>query len=450
MDVDVTLDLRPGATIALGKGKRVVVLSRPLKETHWGRLAATADGKRLVVLSRTKSLALLYAASLWPIVEPLNALDAPVRESFQDKLAELLVQDERPVSDRGRPPGPGPTTATIDEHEPRAQRRAEVVADLSAAINLTDAQTYAFAQLLRFATDRRVIFALAPTETALGSVTFTFTTSVKPGDLPEHIDWWRRWKDSARQRLRLPSKFVAFDMDRSWAVDPYVLDVKIPAGLYVDEVYVLSNHGLLQQLPRDAVRPGYLSWTVLNGRDDIRVASWRLNQHRETVRPRVLVRMVETPPGSVFGAFLVASAVLLSVWLTGVATGTLLPSGTDRFNATAFGVVTLALTLPGLLSTWWGVAFSRTTGAFRSLTGMVSLTVSAGLSLTTLVLYVARFAVGRQITTTMPGNHTIYLIRDWQSFTWFTLALINVGFILGLFVSRLWRYRALKTGARTA
>jgi hypothetical protein len=428
MDHEVTVDLRPEATIDLGNGQRVVVLARPEWGTWYGRLTASADGDRLMVLSLTKCLALLYAACRWPIFEPLVGVDQEEKDDLLDQLADLIVS---PV--------------------PSLRTRRALVARLAAAMELSDGQKYLLVSLIRLASLRRPIFAAVPGKDPLTSVTYSYTTSVAQYDheLPMGIDPWRRLKDRFRQRLGLPSKFVAFPMDRARAAEPYVLDVHIPPGLYVDEAYLLSRGQTLQPMDRRAVRPGFLSRTVLNGREDVRVVAWDLRKNKAARNPMVVVRMVETPPGSVFSAFLVAVAVLLSVWLTGVASGTLAERfAVHEFSPAAFGVVTLAITLPGLLSSWWGITFSRTTGSFRSLTGLISLTVSVGLSLITLVAYVARFAVGRRFPWDMYEGKTIYLIHDGYSFTLFVLALVNVCVVLSLFTARLWRFQSLKSGKR--
>lgn len=427
MEHEVTLDLRPGATIELGNSHRVVLLARPRRRTWYGRLAASAGGDRLMVLSLTKSLALLYAACTWPIMETLvDDVPEDERDRLLDLLADLIVY-------------------------PRGSRtRRELVRGITAAMDLKPRQRTLMVELIRLAHLRRPVLALVAGDEPLTSVTYSYTTGVSQhGELPIGIDSWRRFKDELRQRLQLPSKFVSFPMDRARAASSYVLDVHIPAGLYVDETYVLSRGQLIREMPREVVRSGFISWTVLNGRSDVRVATWELRNNKAAREPVVFVRMVETPPGSVFTSFLVASAVLLSVWLTGVATSTLAPSfAAGQFNAAAFGVVTLAITLPGLLSSWWGVAFSRTAGSFRSLTGLISLTVSIALSLAALVLYIARFAVGREFPWDMPEGKTIFLIHDFWSFGLFALALINVGVVLGLFAARLWRFQSLKRGDR--
>lgn len=425
MEHRVDIDLRQDATIELGQGQRVLLLARPERSTWYGRLTAEAAGERLLVLGLTKSLALLYAACTAPVIPALADLEKSARDALLDQFVNPQVGVEA---------------------------RRTLVRGLTEALDLTREQRRSMVELIRIASLRRPVLALVPGDGSLSSVTYSYSTGVsRHGDLPVGVDPWRKFKDDLRQRLQLPSKFVSFPMDRARAVSAYVLDVHLPSGLYVDETYVLSRGRVLTPMPRERVRPGYLSWTVLNGRSDIRVASWELRSDRSVRNPVVFVRMVETPPGSLFTALLVASAVLISVWLTGVAISTLPhKSVDDGFTAAALGVVTLTITLPGLLSSWWGIAFTRTTGSFRSLTGLLSLTVSGALALSTLVLYVARFAVGREFHWDMPDGKTIYLIHDNYSFVLFTIALVNVGVVLGLFAARLWSFQSLRSGKRPA
>jgi hypothetical protein len=96
------------------------------------------------------------------------------------------------------------------------------------------------------------------------------------------------------------------------------------------------------------------------------------------------VEFAETPPGALGGSFIVAAACAVLIWFFAVVQPGLkpLPSATSDLPA-------LLLAIPAFAATWVGQSVDRILRS--SLSAYIGLAVSAGLSITSALLYVANY-----------------------------------------------------------
>lgn len=430
---DVEFEAPPAPSVSLLLGE-VVLVSNRLKPAHYGKRLAWADGEPLRVASETENRAFMHAVCFAYVASLLVHASPQDRADLLARVADLVTATK---------PHPRRTRILCDDILARSTVASGPLVD-------------AVVEMLRKADRRAPVFGILPpartgSTAAPRVLRHNYTSSIKESDLIPDLDWWRRLKDRSRQSLGLPSKFTSFDLGRSLTADSYQLEVGVPPGLYIDEAYVFSNGNRLQKLRRGTFRRSHISWTSLNGRSDLRLSTWRLGDVNPAAQPRLLLRLNEIPPGSVITSTLIASATLLSVWLIGVITGLqLIHTGAIAQSTSApepaFDALALATSLPALVTLWWGISQTKAAGIFRSLTALLSMAISLGLTVASIIAYVYRFAAVQEPVLLLPEGKTFYLVQDWVSAVLILIALVNVGFILGLAVSRTARYLQLRAG----
>ena len=448
----VTLHLREEAVLDLGLARDVVLLTRRDRGDGYGRTEGLwGDGSPVSLLTLAEA-----AGITWYVM--CRAVDALPHELHPD-LHALFA---RCVASEG--------ADTTGPHERSLISEAqEVLREVPAP------DKEPVLRLVEAVAARRPIYAWAPG--AAETVTFTYVSSLST-EAPKTRDWWRSFKDRVRRRVHLPPSLFTLNMERASSAESYSLEVLVPEGLYIDESEFFDEQlGTLEETPKNSISAVFLGKSARNGREDIRVFAWNVAEARPPVRPQLLVRVLERPPGSLTGAWLVALAVTTTTWLTGVVTAVslrqqhraeflaaihrvsqLLPFAghplegdldvTTQPFSTGIDLAALAVVLPGLLAAWLGVAFTRARGDYRSITGLVSLAISAALALTSIVAYVGRFAVGRIAGMDFAAPRTWFFLADGLSALLLLTAILNFFTVGGLAYARLRRYRKLRETGR--
>ena len=446
----VTLHLRDAALTDLGLDRDVVLLTRRDRSDGYGRTEGHwGDGSAVSLLTLAEAASLTWFVMCAAILHLPASLHTDLRELF----ARCVASESNDTKVLG---------------DAQHLLREVPAADKEPVLLLVEA----------IAT-RRPIYAWAPqAEEAVGRVTFTYVSNLSR-IRPVSRDWWRSFKDALRRRFYLPPTLFTLNMERASSAESYSLEVTVPEGLYIDESeFVDEDMATLAETPKNSISAVFLGKSNRNGREDIRVFAWNLGEARPAVRPRLLVRVLERPPGSLASAWLVALAVTTTTWLTGVVTAvslrhqqhpTTLTAGINRLIetlsevgpgsptdltdadqpfSTGVDLAALAVVLPGLLAAWLGIAFTRARGDYRSITGLLSLVVSAGLALASIVTYVGRFAVGRIVGMDFDASRTWFFLGDWLSAGLLLAATLNFFTVAGLAFARHRRYRQLRSADR--
>jgi len=249
-------------------------------------------------------------------------------------------------------------------------------------------------------------------------------------------EWWRQRKDEVRARLHYPPKLLKFSLERGKSCAAYQLYVQAPAGLYVDEAGVFNDvdagdelRGWLKPQKRERLFGSYIGWDLPQGK---RVSS--LGARNLSVsgvgNPVFCLRFAEIPPGTLGGATIVAFSVLVTTWVAGA-----LSPGQN------VDIIAFILAFPGVLSSWVGLASSRDVEhGFRSLSAVLSLGLSAAISVTSVILFLARHSTAKLMSTNFPHGKTLFYVGDYVWFCLLFFAFMNIAVVGGTLVMRVARY----------
>lgn len=414
----------------------LLLVTRVTKAQGFGSLTITCDGVEAFPIPLADSNALVFRVALTAItLAPRTAFLTPAEETeVLELLCELIAGKEPPSTSRDR---------------------LDMLLDTVRADHNTPNQI-AVATFLDTIQTKRATFILAPHGGPQRTIVYTFIRGVTSIDLDDSQDWWRRVRDRLRSRVGLPSRYVSLSLGRAFNCEHYRLHVTIPDGLYIDESYVMAGSDQLGNLERHYPRRAHVSWSRPNGRSDLRLQTWRLNAV-QSLSPDIVLffRMIEKPPGTILPATIVASAVAVLTWLSGVVLGSQLrlddmmrtgAMGGEENVAPGVDIAALTITLPGVAASLLSLSLVSN-GSYRSIFAVVVNALSLVVSVSSLILYVGRSALVKfDDYLFQPAGRSFYFLQDTLSSVVFVVAIANVAIATAVLVSGFERARRLRAG----
>jgi hypothetical protein len=341
------------------------------------------------------------------------------------------------------------TKNQLREHHLR-KIRTQLAGYLSIDRDAEEWQT--FTELLYVCAMRRPLIAqmrlapsMRPSATDVHELTYSYDQPVSIEEREtRYADAYEQRKQRMRQAALLHPTLLSLDVGSSRACRSYQARVRPPIGTYICETGMVdaTRGRAIPNLTHGAYYDSFVSWRPRpeEGSSDLHAT----NLHRSSaLKPRLIIRLAEVPPGSLGRAVVISFAVLFTIWITGVLfsgvvlqaaikppTATSASSGAGTIASShvpqrptsrneieqnevgqATDVVAFVLGVPAVLGAWIALTSGKGT-EFVSLAGRLSLTCTAALSVLSAALYLLH-ANKHWTILKLPGDRSVLLIREW-------------------------------------
>jgi hypothetical protein len=198
----------------------------------------------------------------------------------------------------------------------------------------------------------------------------------------------------------------------------YHMRVTGPAGTYLSEQELVGAEHLLAASVRSGSELTHVQFSQPLGQPYAHFYARSFPRvEANGSEPRILLRFLETPPGSVFRAAVTALATFVLVWLVAYVTP---PGSTMASDAPAF-----LLVFPAAAAAWLGVDTPAGRLFEATLAARIYLIVTAVTSVAASGLFLIYQASAHTLAATMPHHMSMLGVRQWAWVALMAIALVN-------------------------